>query len=111
MTIAPVVQRVGGEAAAAAGDSGRVAEGPVHVALSGAHLQLPRHHEADARREPQIHRCRQDLEGDHEASGSGNNITVYIRDHEVSGTNITFYLYIYYSQGNIDLDNVVSEMF
>lgn len=57
---------MGRQAAAATGDSGRVAQGPGHVAVPGAHLQLSRHHVPDARGGPEVHDCGQNVQRPHE---------------------------------------------
>lgn len=44
-----------------------MAEGPGHLALSGAHLQLPGYHGPDARGGKALHYSGQELEGHHEA--------------------------------------------
>ena len=54
-------QRMGRQADSAAGRPGRVAESPGHMAVPGAHLQLPRYHGADARGRSPIHHRRQEL--------------------------------------------------
>ena len=61
------VQGVGGEAAAGAGDSGRVAESAGHLALSRAHFLFARHHGPDAGGGPQVQPGGQELEGHHKA--------------------------------------------
>jgi len=47
-------QGMGGQADAATGCAGRVAQGAGHMALPGAHLLLPRHHGPDARGGTQV---------------------------------------------------------
>lgn len=68
-----VPQRVGGQAPAASGDPGRVAEGAGHLAVPGAHLQLSRHHVADAGGKPALHRRGQDLERRDEDRGASRS--------------------------------------
>ena len=62
----PHTQGVGREAAVGAGDSRRVAQGPGHLALFGAHLLLTGHHGPDARGGTQVQPGGQELERHHE---------------------------------------------
>lgn len=50
-------QRMGGQAPAASGDSGWMAQGPSHMALPGAHFQLSRHYVSNAWRRQTIFIC------------------------------------------------------
>ena len=64
-------QGLGGQAAAAPGDPGRVAQGPSHVAVPGAHFQLSRHYVSDARGREAILNCGQNVERHNEKCPTG----------------------------------------
>lgn len=52
-------------------DPGWMVEGAVHLALPGAHIQLPGHHDSDAWGGTPFQNCWQNLEGQHETSFTG----------------------------------------